>query len=67
MFIMNVTVLPRAIRGEVQVLASKSITHRAIVLATLTRGVSVISNILNADETEATMGVGKSFGAVITQ
>ena len=65
---MNVTVRPSAVSGRVAAPPSKSMTHRALVLAALARGRSVIGNPLTADDTEATarvlgdLGVGMKRG-----
>ncbi|MFA4872617.1 MAG: 3-phosphoshikimate 1-carboxyvinyltransferase [Patescibacteria group bacterium] len=64
---MQVTVIPGKIEGVVVTPPSKSITHRAIVLATLAKGESVLTNILYADDTEATMDACRGFGASIKQ
>ena len=39
------------VRGTVRPPGSKSYTNRALVVAALARGVSVISNVLDADDT----------------
>jgi 3-phosphoshikimate 1-carboxyvinyltransferase len=62
---MSVTVKPSEVSGSVAAPPSKSMTHRALFLAALADGRSVISNPLTADDTEATSRVLAELGVDI--
>jgi 3-phosphoshikimate 1-carboxyvinyltransferase len=63
---MDIKVYPSSLlQGNVKVPTSKSQTLRAIYLAMIAKGVSVIKNHLNSDDTEAMLGVVQSFGIKI--
>ncbi len=64
---MNVIICHGKVNGKVLAPSSKSLTHRAIVLATLAQGESVLTNILYADDTQATLDACRGFGASIKQ
>ena len=53
------------IRGTIRCPSSKSYSHRAIVIGSLTNGNSVIRNVLLARDTLATLNACKSLGAKI--
>ena len=55
------------LRGAVTVPGDKSISHRAVMLASMARGTSEIRNWLAAGDTEATLGAMKALGAGITR
>ena len=55
------------LRGEVAVPGDKSISHRAVMLASMARGKSEIRNWLAAGDTEATLGAMRALGAAITR
>lgn len=57
--------MPSAIEGSIRAPPSKSFSHRAIVLASLAEGNSVILNPLFSRDTDATVRVMRMFGAVI--
>jgi len=52
---MNITVTPSKINGTVTAPPSKSATHRAVILASLATGKSVIDNPLFSDDTRRTI------------
>ena len=54
-----------ALRGEVEVPGDKSISHRAVMLASVAQGKSTIRNWLAAGDTEATLGAMQCLGARI--
>ena len=54
---MSIKICPSAVSGSVTAPPSKSMTHRALVLAALADGRSIIRNPLTADDTEATSRV----------
>src|SRR3989338_8607551 len=64
---MNARILPGKTRGVVTAPPSKSMTHRAICLASLAKGASVIKYGLRADDTEATIAACRSFGVEIAR
>lgn len=53
--------------GEITCPANKSYTHRAVFLASLAQGKSKIENALRSDDTNATIGACRSFGAQIDE
>lgn len=64
---MKVILSPSEVSGEVVAPPSKSITHRALVLAALSSGKSVIRNPLESDDTDASARVLASLGAKVTR
>jgi len=53
--------------GKIVCPPNKSYTHRAIMLATLTKGKSIIKNVLHASDIDATIEACKRFGAQIKE
>lgn len=53
------------IRGKITVPGDKSISHRAVMLASIAQGTSHIRNWLAAGDTEATLGAMRDLGARI--
>ncbi len=51
----------------VQAPASKSISHRTLMGAALTQGISTVSNVLMSRDIQCTMGVLQAMGASITE
>lgn len=62
---MKVKVYPSKVSGTVSIPSSKSIAHRAIICAALSKGKSTISNITYSKDIEATISCMRSFGAKI--
>ncbi|MCX6641900.1 MAG: 3-phosphoshikimate 1-carboxyvinyltransferase [Candidatus Bathyarchaeota archaeon] len=62
---MNVTVKPSSVKGTVDAPASKSMTHRILLLGALADGQSVIRNPLSAEDTDATREVLNLLGVEI--
>lgn len=58
-----VTLFPSNADGEVSVPSSKSMTHRALICAALSKGKSVISNVLFSDDIKATIESLTELGA----
>jgi 3-phosphoshikimate 1-carboxyvinyltransferase len=52
--------------GKIVCPANKSYTHRAIMLASLAKGKSIIKNVLSSSDINATINACKSFGTQIT-
>ncbi len=63
----NIKIIPNKLKGEVTIPPSKSMAHRAIVCASLSKGVSTITNIDYSDDIIATMESMKSLGTVFTK
>lgn len=60
-----IAIEPNKLKGEIIVPPSKSMTHRAIVCASLSRGVSHLSNIIYSEDIMATINGMRAFGARI--
>lgn len=52
---MIVEIIPKKLKGIIDVIPSKSCLHRAIICASLAEGVSVIDNIIFSDDIKATI------------
>ncbi|MBU3108820.1 3-phosphoshikimate 1-carboxyvinyltransferase [Clostridium gasigenes] len=55
------------LKGEVKIPPSKSMAHRAVICASLSRGVSILENIDYSEDIIATIEGMKTLGAVITK
>ena len=64
---MNCKVDKAKISGKIVCPSNKSYTHRAVFLASLTKGKSTIENILHSADTKATIEACKRFGAKINE
>ncbi|HHU55488.1 MAG TPA: hypothetical protein GXZ48_02195 [Acholeplasmataceae bacterium] len=64
---MYVTIYPNPLHGEVIIPPSKSLTHRALICASLVKGKSIIYNPLYSDDTNATISCLKNLGVTITK
>lgn len=64
---MNIQISPSKIKGTIVAPSSKSITHRAIIIASLARGESKLTNILLSDDTKYTIEALKILGTKIKQ
>ena len=62
---MNCEVEKSKISGELVCPPNKSYTHRAVFLASLAKGESIIKNALFSDDTNATIEACKKFGIEI--
>ncbi|MBI2430552.1 MAG: 3-phosphoshikimate 1-carboxyvinyltransferase [Candidatus Levybacteria bacterium] len=62
---MNIKVYPSKISGTITAPPSKSITHRAIIMASLAHGKSVIKNALLSDDTKYTIKALRQLGVRI--
>ncbi len=60
---MDLRIHPSNLRGTINVPPSKSITHRHLICAALSKGKSIINNPLICDDTMATIDVLKTLGA----
>lgn len=63
---LNIKVFPQTLAGTVMIPASKSLTHRALICASLAQGTSYIHNPLFCDDTEATIDCLRHLGVEIS-
>jgi 3-phosphoshikimate 1-carboxyvinyltransferase len=63
--LVNIQIKKSVINGVIRCPSSKSYTHRAIAIGSLTNGSSVVRNVLLARDTLATLGACRSLGANI--
>lgn len=64
---MNAIIKPGKLSGDVIIPPSKSLSHRAIIAASLAKGKSIISNVLYSKDIKATIGAMRACGANITE
>ncbi|MGM9971169.1 MAG: 3-phosphoshikimate 1-carboxyvinyltransferase [Anaeroplasmataceae bacterium] len=64
---MNVTITPAKLKGSVVIPPSKSLSHRAIIAASLASGTSKISNIIYSEDIKATINAMRACGATILE
>ena len=64
---MNVIITPNNLKGNITIPPSKSLSHRAIIAASLAEGESKISNVLYSNDIKATIDAMKACGANITE
>ncbi len=64
---MNIKIYPSKIKGTITAPPSKSVTHRAIIIASLAHGESIINNALLSEDTMYTINGLKSLGVSIRQ
>ena len=63
----KVKIEPKKLNGEISIPPSKSISHRAVIAASLSSGVSEISNIVMSKDIKATCEAMKQLGAEISE
>lgn len=56
-----------ALRGKLSPPADKSISHRAVLFASIAQGQSVIRNFLRAEDTLSTLGAVKMLGVEVQE
>jgi len=61
----NVKIIPESLNGRVKIPPSKSLSHRAIIAASLGNGVSVIENVVLSQDIKSTIEGMKTLGADI--
>lgn len=59
---MNVKVVPRKLSGKVDVISSKSLSHRYVIASGLAQGISTIHHVLDSDDLDATKEALSHFG-----
>jgi 3-phosphoshikimate 1-carboxyvinyltransferase len=64
---MNVLINPKPLSGTIAIPPSKSLSHRAIIAASLCKGKSVINNIVLSDDVLATLDIMEKVGVRITR
>ncbi len=64
---MNVIIKPSKLAGNIVIPPSKSLSHRAIIAASLAEGKSIISNVLFSNDILATIDAMRACGAVINK
>ncbi len=62
---MDIKITPGFLNGKITVPPSKSISHRALICASLAKGRSVLHNILDCEDTHATIDALEALGASI--
>ncbi|MDE7095268.1 MAG: hypothetical protein K2O23_02160, partial [Anaeroplasmataceae bacterium] len=62
---MNVVIHPKKLKGTVDIPPSKSLSHRAIIAASLAKEESIISNVMLSKDILATIEGMKALGAQI--
>ena len=62
---MKVLIRPKKLNGVIDIVPSKSYSHRAIIAASLADGKSVIRNVLFSDDINRTIAACEAFGAKI--
>ncbi|MBQ3115029.1 MAG: 3-phosphoshikimate 1-carboxyvinyltransferase [Clostridia bacterium] len=63
----SITITPKELNGSVVIPPSKSISHRAIVCASLARGISELKNVGDSEDINATIECMSALGAKITR
>lgn len=61
----KIIIKPKLLKGNIVVPSSKSLGHRGIIAAALSRGISRVDNIQLSKDIEATMELMKELGAVV--
>ncbi len=64
---MNCRVEKSEVSGTITCPSNKSYTHRAIFLASLADGKSIVKNILKSGDTDATINACKNFGVEVKE
>lgn len=61
----KIKIIPKKLKGEISIPPSKSMAHRAVICASLSKGISIIENIEFSDDIIATIEGMKALGANI--
>lgn len=61
----SVKIIPGKLKGEVKIPPSKSMAHRAVICASLSKGKSKITNIEYSDDIIATINAMRALGSEI--
>lgn len=60
-----VTIRPSTLKGEVTIPPSKSLSHRAVIASGLSKGTSIIENVMFSEDISATCACMESLGVII--
>lgn len=60
---MNIVITPNFLSGDIKVPPSKSISHRALICAALSKGESAITDLLGCEDIDATCSALEALGA----
>ena len=61
----TILITPSFLKGELDIITSKSYAHRALIIASLANGISTIHNMPLSQDVEATKAALKHFGVLI--
>ena len=61
---MNIKITPKPLTGKIDVISSKSLSHRYVIAAGLAKGTSTIKNVLSSDDLVATKNALSNFGVI---
>lgn len=64
---MDILIRPKKLKGTLDIIPSKSYSHRAIIAASLADGKSIINNVLFSEDIKRTIEACEAFGAKITR
>lgn len=62
----SITITPSKLNGRIEIPASKSLCHRAIICAAMAKGKSRLSNIADSDDIQTTINAVKALGAEVS-
>lgn len=62
----NIIVSKSTLKGEIDAISSKSLSHRYMISASLAKGTSHVSNVLDSVDLTATIDILKNLGVMIT-
>ena len=62
-----VTLFPTNLKGTLSIPTSKSLTHRALICAALSKGKSTITNVVMSEDIKATIHALEQIGAKFTK
>lgn len=60
---MNIEITPKTLSGSIKIPPSKSISHRALICAALSKGESAITDLLGCEDIDATCAALEALGA----
>ena len=64
---MRILIRPKKLKGTIDVVPSKSYSHRAIIAASLADGTSVVKNVMYSNDIIRTIECCRAFGALIEE
>src|SRR3990172_5442744 len=57
----------KRLHGEIRVQGDKSVSHRAIILGSIAKGITTVTNFLPSDDCRATMNAFRAMGVSIEE